>query len=255
MRSGLVGTGAVLAAAFIGAVALADAPPGKPMVINEFGTYTDKAVWMYRNADGTFSLGSNVTGTNETLAMPSPAPPPGGALDGVEIGRHPFNTLGYPMHIALVEKLFAASYQIIIYAANADNPKDLWSYDYGVPVANERPVLETSRPAFTSWGPFHADAVPLSQAPEPDIQAAFDFAKGSMNSITNLPATQKNLGNYGVLFVDDGNTVWVEFGPRFAPSEAPHLGCQTQLGRDMVFGLNKKQANSNGQAGKFLQCF
>ena len=70
-----------------------------------------------------------------------------------------------------------------------------------------------------------------------------------------MPAAQKDLANYGVLFVDDGNTVWVEFGPRFAPDEAPHLGCQTQLGRDMVFGYYKKQTDTQGKSGKFLQCF
>jgi hypothetical protein len=70
-----------------------------------------------------------------------------------------------------------------------------------------------------------------------------------------MPESQKNLGNYGVLFVDDGNTIWVEFGPRFAVNERPHLGCQTQLGRDMVFGFNKKQVDDEGTSGKFLQCF
>jgi hypothetical protein len=40
----------------------------------------------------------------------------------------------------------------------------------------------------------------------------------------------------------------------FGPGEAPHLGCRTQLGRDMVFGYNKK-AQSDRSTGKFLQCF
>ena len=180
LRSASISAGvtAVLTAAFLaGTVALADAPPGKPMVINEFGTYTDKAVWMYRNADGTVSLGTTVTGTNETLVMPSPSPPPDGAVGGVTLGRHSFDTLGYPMHIALVEKLFAASYQINIYASSdIANKMGLWSYDYGDPVTNERPVAGPN-PTFKSWGPFHADAVPLAQAPEPEIAAAFSFAR------------------------------------------------------------------------------
>jgi hypothetical protein len=137
------------------------------------------------------------------------------------------------LHIALVEKLFAASYQTAIYAF--DNGQ-LWSHGYGEPVANERPVAGGSRPAFKVWGPFHADAVPFT-------------------SINNMPESQKVLANYGVLFTDDGNTIWVELGPRFGPDEAPHLGCQTQLGRDIVFGFNEKPSDSQGTSGKFLQCF
>jgi hypothetical protein len=122
------------------------------------------------------------------------------------------------------------------------------------PLRTKRPSPIQAELHLRLGGPFHADAVPLAQAPEPEIQAAFDFAKGALNSIGNLPESQKNLANYGVLFVDEGSTVWVEFGPRFAPDESPHLGCQTQLGREMVFGLNKKQSGQ-GQSGKFLQCF
>lgn len=239
----------------LGAVALADAPPtGKPLVINEFGTYQDQAVWMYRTPDGKYAPGAPVKGTNETLVMPSPAPSPGGAVVGVLLVRHSFDTLGYPMHIALVEKLFAASYQIAI---DADNKGAIWEHKYGTPVVEEspNPLAQGSRAAFKAWGPYHADAVPLAQALEPEIQAAFDFAKSALTSITNMPTAQKDLTNYGVLFVDDGNTIWVELGPRFAPDEAPHLGCQTQLGRDMVFGYNKKQPQGNGTVGKFLQCF
>lgn len=236
----------------LAAVALADAPVGKPLVINESGTYQDKGVWLYRTAAGKYSFGPAAIGTNETLVMPSPSPEPGGAVVGVEIIRHSFDTLGYPMRIALVEKLFAASYQITI---NASNKGDLWKHEYTDPVADETPISGKSRAAFKAWGPFHADAVPLAQAPEPEIQPAFDFAKGALNSIGNLPSAQKNLGNYGLLFIDDGSAVWVEFGPRFGADEAPHLGCQTRLGRDMVFGYDKKQQSRQGKSGKFLQCF
>ncbi len=238
----------------VGAVALADSMAGRPLVINASGTFADKGVWLYRGADGKFGFGPATIGTNELLVMPSPAPPPGGAVAGVEILRHPLDTLGYPLHIALVEKLFAASYQIAISAGNGNNG-ELWKYEYGDPVQNEEPVAGGTAPAVKAWGPFHADSVPLAQAPEPDMAAAFNFAKGALNSIGNMPAPQKNLGNYGVLFVDDGNTVWVELGPRFGANEAPHLGCQTQLGRDMVFGFTKKQTDDKGTAGKFLQCF
>jgi hypothetical protein len=231
-------------------VGLADSPVGKSLVINESGTYHDRATWQYRTADGKYTDGPKIEGTNEMLVMPSPSPPAGGALNAVVMARHRFDTLGYPIHIALVEKLFAASYQTRIYVFDGQ----LWSHDYGEPVTNETPVTHGSGPAFKAWGPFHADAVPLAQAPEPEIQPAFDFAKDALNSIGNLPDPQKSLGNYGVLFVDDGSTVWVEFGPRFGENEAPHLGCQTQIGRDMVFGYNKKQP-SQGKSGKFLQCF
>jgi hypothetical protein len=64
-------------------------------------------VWLYRLADGRYAPGPAVIGTNEMLVMPSPSPPPGCALDAVEVLRHRFDTLGYPLHIALVEKLFA----------------------------------------------------------------------------------------------------------------------------------------------------
>lgn len=240
-----------LALPVVGAVTPSPAPLGKPLVINESGSYPDKAVWLYRTPDGKYGYGPAVTGTNELLVMPSPAPSPGSAVAGVEIIRHPFDTLGYPLHIALVEKLFAASYQVPI---DASDRGDVWEYDYGDPIANEKAISGATRVAFKAWGPFHADAVPLVQAPEPEIQTAFDYAKGSLNSITNLPAAQKNLANYGVLFIDDGSIVWVEFGPRFAADEAPHLGCQTQLGRDMVFGFTKNQSGP-GQSGKYLQCF
>jgi hypothetical protein len=236
----------------IAGIALADTPALKPLVVNASGTYLDKGVWLYRNADGKYVVGQAVGGTNERLIMPSPSPSPGGALAGVEIIRHPLDTLGYPLHIALVEKLFAASFQTMI---EATNDGDLWRYDFGEPVTSEKPITGGSRPSFKDWGPFHADAVPIAQAPEPNIQAAFNFAKTSLNSIGNMPKSQKNLANYGVLFVDDGNTIWVELGPRFGPDEAPHLGCQTQLGRDMVFGYTKRQSDSGAKAGKFLQCF
>jgi hypothetical protein len=237
----------------IGAVALADATTGKPITINAVGPFQDKGVWLYRNTDGKFGFGAATIGTNEMLVMPSPSPPSGGAVAGVEIIRHPFDTLGYPLHIALVEKLFAASYQTTIMASN--NGRELWEYDYGDAVTKEKPFAGGSRPTFKAWGPFPGNAVPFAQAPEQDIQAAFDFAKGVLDSISNMPTSQKSLANYGILFTDDGNTIWVELGPRFAPDETPHLGCQTKLGRDMVFGFNKKQPDDQGFSGKFLQCF
>lgn len=209
---------------------------------------------MYRSADGKYSFGPDTYGTNEMLVMvPTPSPDRGGAVEAVEIARHAFDTFGYPMHIALVEKLFAAAYHVDIYVTALN--RQLWEYRYNDPVPDEKPVTASAtRVAFKAWGPFHADAVPLAQAPEPEIQAAFDYGKGALNSIGNLRDDKRSWPITVCLFIDDGNTVWVEFGPRFAPDEVRHLGCQKRLGRDMVFGYNKKQSGP-GTSGKFLQCF
>jgi|SRR5580698_5263579 hypothetical protein len=246
----------VLAVWIASPLAAVASPPNvfsvKRLMINADGVYHDKAVWLYRTAKGMYTFGTTTDGTNETLVMPSPSPEPGGAVVGVELLRHRFNAVGYPMHISLVEKLFAASNHVAIYAASSG---DSWTYAYGDPVTNETPVGGVnSRSAFKAWGPFHADAVPLSQAPEPEIAVAFNSAKDVLNAIANLPDAQKDMTNYGVLFIDDGQTVWVELGPRFGPTEAPHLGCQTQLGRDLVIGYPKKQS-AEGKSGAFLQCF
>jgi hypothetical protein len=227
-------------------------PPANALRINKDGTYTDKGVWLYGNAPDKYSYGPEVIGTNELLVMPEPSPPTGSAVAGVVVIRHAFDMLGYPMHIALVEKLFAAGYQVPISASQSG---ELWKYSYGDPIAAENLTTGGTRPPFKSFGPYPANAIPMDKAPEPEIQAAFTFAKNAMNQISNLPASQKDLSNYGALFIDDGTTVWVEFGPRFGVNETPHLGCQTQLGRDMVFGYNKTQTNAKGSVGKFLQCF
>ncbi len=65
--------------ASIAAAALADAATGKPLVINEFGTYSDKGVWLYRTAKGLMILVPALTArTNCSLChppRPSPAAP------------------------------------------------------------------------------------------------------------------------------------------------------------------------------------
>jgi hypothetical protein len=76
-----------------------------------------------------------------------------------------------------------------------------------------------------------------------------------MASIENLPQAERDLNHYAVLFVTVNDTVWVEFGPLFGEREVPHLGCQTQLGRDMVFAYDQQQRQQGTTAGKFLQCF
>lgn len=243
---------AALCVAGVGVARADDPNVGKPLVLNALGSFTDVAMWIFRTADGKYTIGTPVKGTNELLVMPSPEPSPGDSVSGVTLSRHKFDTLGYPLHISLLEKLFAAAYQVPIYVGSGGQ---VWIHQNGDPIADEKPMGSGSRPALKYWGPFHADAIPFDKSPEPEIQAAFTFAKGAMKSLGNMPDAQKNLANYGILFVDDGDIVWVEFGPRFGPNEAPHLGCQTQLGRDMVFGYNKKQTDSTRTIGKFVQCF
>jgi hypothetical protein len=179
--------------------------------------------------------------------MPAPSPEPGGQVAAVAIVRHSFDTLGYPMHVSLLEKLFGTSYKISVYASNQG---EMWQYDSGSPASDEKSVTLQQSPRIKIWGPMRADG-PIP----PDLQKAFAFAEESLASIRNLSDAQKQLGNYIVMFVDDGTTTWVEFGPSFAPGETPHLGCQTQLGRDMVFGYDDKQTGGERKTGEFLQCF
>jgi hypothetical protein len=244
--------GAFLAACVLAccvpALGLADATPApNALRINAQGPFSDLGVWIYRGADGKFSYGKGVLGTNERLVMPLPQPSPGGAVSAVTIIRHKFDTLGYPMHVALVEKLFAQAFQGSIFSSR---DVTMWEYDYHDPMTKEKTSdAGAVPPKFAASGPFSATGdIP------PEMQAAFAFAVGAMKSIVNLPDDQKDLKNYGVLFVDDGQTIWVELGPRFGPAETAHLGCQTLLGRDMVFGYDKKQS-AGSQTGKFLQCF
>jgi len=220
--------------------------PGK-LRINAQGTYGALGVWLYKNPDGTYSHGDAIVGTNETLNMPVANLPPGSVLTGLLIKRHPFDTLGYPMHISLVEKAFARAKQLQVLVA--DNGQ-IWTYAYSDPAAKE--TRESGEDAVTiqSLGPIPADgAIPT------EMQGAFSYAKQVLNSIENVPDVQKELRNYSALFVVAGDTIWVELGPAFANGEAPHLGCQTPLGRDMVFGYNTRGLQADHVVGKWLQCF
>ncbi len=245
MRATLCAAAALVALAVgAGAAARADAPA---LTISTTGA-PETGSFMYVTAAGSIVNGPSTTGTNQVLTMPSPSPDAGSTLAGIQIVRHSYDTLGYPLHVALVEKLYAAQYQVPIYATNND---EIWRYDYGAPIAAEQRTKGTSgRPAFKVFGPYHADATLPAE-----VQPAFAYASNALKAIANLPASQKDLANYGVFFVDDGKTMWVEFGPRFGPGETPHLGCQTQVGRDMVFGYDEKAGASGTAPPKFLQCF
>lgn len=228
------------------------APPslaasGGPLRINAQGTFTDLGIWIYQTQDGKFGFSDATVGSNERLVMPTPTLPTGASIAGVMIKRHHSDTMGYPLHVALIEKLYAQSNSIEV---TADNDGELWEYKPGNPAQQETMVSGKGRPPFTSSGPFPADgAIPDG------MRAAYTFAKGAMASIENLPDSQKDLRNYVVLFVVAGDTTWVEFGPRFGSGETPHLGCQTLVGRDMVFGYDTNQSKQNETVGKFLQCF
>lgn len=215
------------------------------ITINAQGTFRDLGVWLYENPNHTFGFGPATAGTNERIDMPPPSPPAGGSVAGIEVIKHPFDTLGYPLHISLVDKLYAAHLHLPI---DVGDNGQLWTWSPGMPAALERSLDNGSTTNVTAFGPIPAaDAIPAQ------YQAAFQFATQALASISNMPAEQKQLANYVVLFIVTNTTVWVEFGPVFGQGETEHLGCQTSLGRDMVFGY---QATSpNGSNGLFLQCF
>lgn len=218
-----------------------------PVRINERGDFPDAAVWMYRLPDGRYVNGPGIKGTNESIVLPSPAPGPGSALAGVTLVRHHFETLGYPMHIGLVEKLFAVASGVPIFVSDAFG---LWEYQNGTPASQERGV----KTSVTSARVEVIGPLPASGPIPAEVTPAFEFAKHLVRSIPNLPANQKDMNAYVAFFVEGDDTIWVELGPRFGPGETPHLGCQTQLGRDMVIGFDRKQT-SPISTGKFLQCF
>jgi hypothetical protein len=222
--------------------------PGAPLRINAQGTFSDIAAWIYKTPQGTFGFTSTpAIGTNELLNVPPLSGVPSGSTPvGVFVKRHAFDPLGYPMHISLVDKLFAHLTQLTI---SMSTNGGLFTYDPKDPAAKEG-VVQGHAAQIRYSGPIPADG-PIP----PDVQAAFSFAKQSLDAITNMPPEQKNLKNYGVLFIQDGNITWVELGPIFAPDERPHLGCQTLLGRDMVFGYDARSSQPMDLAGKWLQCF
>lgn len=164
---------------------------------------------------------------------------------GVELMRHDMDFHGYPLRISLVDKLFSAKEKVTVYAAmNGDRRK----YEPGS-FAGKEDVLAGNAPAdYSVAGP-----LPASGSIPTAFQDAFDYAKGVLSQL-NVPTAQKSLNNYVVMFVETSSTTWIEFGPMWGTAEAPHLGCQTSLGRDMVFGYEKRPSGDK-HGGPFLQCF
>ena len=94
--------------------------------INAQGAVTNLGIWLYRTKDGGYGHGDATVGTNEALIMPAPSPPPDGTVAGVLIKRHPFDNLGYPLHIALVEKSFGEFNKIDVIV---DDNSGIWSHN------------------------------------------------------------------------------------------------------------------------------
>jgi hypothetical protein len=214
--------------------------------INAQGTFTDLAAWIYKTPDGKFKNGPPMKGTNEILIPDPPKPETGGAVVGISHFHHPTDTQGYPLHISLYEKAFANANKVELYSTNESS---LWKYEPGDPVYKEEMVTGSGGPDFKVVGPTDTGTIP------PQYQAAFDFARNAVSALTNLPDPQKDMTHYNVLFAETTDRVWVEFGPVLAQNEIPHLGCQAQFGRDMVFGVLKKSPPNEPQSAAFIQCF
>ena len=219
--------------------------------INVQGVFRDRAGWMYTDAAGARSVSAPYEGTNEFLQLPPPSPPPGGAVVGIEILRHPGDRMGYPIHISMLAKTYARVKGLqVIYLA--DSATSVYRYDVAETVWNEHTVQgeDDHGEVIGTAGPISATAAVPSE-----YETAFDFAKADLDSIVNLPSAQKTLANYDLGFVETQDTIWIEFEPHYGTNEDPHLGCQTQLGRDMVFGFEKTDLAQNKSASRFLQCF
>jgi hypothetical protein len=242
-------SGFFLSVALLAAAAVA---ADSPVRINAQGPFTDVGVWMYQTSDNKFRNGDGVKGTNESLIMPSPAPQYGETLVGITHIHHPRDNMGYPVHLSLIEKAFANIHKIQIFSSGSDNM--LWRYDSGTPFGQEHgeatgPGRNDAPPSYKMTGP-----TPANGPIPPAYADAFAYLKGALGSIENMPAAQKDISNYVVLFAETGDTIWMEIAPNPAPGESVHLGCQMQNGRDMVFGYEKQSANG-GHGGPWLQCF
>ncbi len=231
------------------AASASPAPTAAAPRVNSSATFVDRAGWMYEGPNG-FTMSGPYDGSSESLQLPPPVPPAGGSVVGVEILRHTSGRLEYPVHASLVQKAFAQAKDLkMIYVA--DGPGSIYRYDLGSAICAEHAVRvqAASPPCSAGIGPIPA-AGPIPEA----YRAAFAAAQKAL-AAANLPAAQKKLGNYDVMFVENPAMVWVEFGPHFGATEAPHLGCQTQLGRDMVFGFSKSDLAQNRANATFVQCF
>jgi hypothetical protein len=214
-------------------------------LIDNHPIYTDSAVWIYQGNRG-YGYSAPINGTAERIDVLPPNVTAAQIVEALELFRHPMDFQGYPMRISLVDKLFAIDEKInYIIAPTAEGTRQYYTQK---PAYDEQVLHGPGPGAFTASGPFPANGVIADE-----YKPAFAYAT-KLLSLANLPAGQKDLSHYGVMFIDTPTVTWIEFGPVFAPGETPHLGCQTQLGRDMVFAYEKNPADGK-QGGPFIQCF
>ena len=208
------------------------------------GAFADVAVWFYKTPAGTLRNGPGIKGTDELVSVPPPRPQSGEAPVGITLIRHAIDFANYPLHISLVDKLFATRASIVLYVRTGDETRQ---YDAGAPAVTERIVDGPASTPFLGIPP-----IPAAGAIPNEFKPAFAYAK-SVLSRTDLPDDQRDLRHYTVMFVDAPRTTWIELAPAWAANETPHLGCQTKLGRDMVIGFEKRR--SNVHAAPFIRCF
>ncbi len=205
----------------------------------------DAAAWIYQ---GNYGLGfaNVIQGTRERIDVLPPNIAATQSAVGIELFRRSLDAAGYPMRISLVEKLFAATQKLeYVVLSTSEGARE---YDTRQPAYSETVLHGPAAGAFRASGPVPANGPVIAE-----YQPALSYATRSLAQL-NLPADEKDLSHYVVMFIDTPSTTWIEFGPAFAPGETPHLGCQTQLGRDMVFGYAKDPAAGAG-SGPFIACF
>jgi hypothetical protein len=233
------------------ALALAALVAATPAYPQSFSLYIknpppiDAAAWIYQGNYG-LGLADVIQGTRERIDVLPPNIATTQSAVGIELFRRSLDTAGYPMRISLVEKLFAATQKLeYVVLSTSEGGRE---YDTRQPAYGETVLHGPAAGAFRASGPAPANGPIIAE-----YQPAFAYATRELAQLS-LPADQKDLAHYVVMFIDTPGTTWVEFGPAFAPGETPHLGCQTQLGRDMVFGYVKDPAGA-GVGGPFIACF
>lgn len=202
-------------------------------------------MWIYQGTRG-MGYAPLISGTAERIDVLPPNTTATQEIEGIELFRHPMDFLGYPMRISLVDKLFAFNEKLqYVIAPTQEGTRE---FDTLHPLYAETVLHGPGAGAFTASGPFPANGAIVDE-----YKPAFAYATGVLNAL-DLPSDEKDLSHYAVMFIDTPSITWIEFGPAFAPDEAPHLGCQTKLGRDIVVGY-KKNVDGAAQGGLFIPCF
>ncbi|PZR57505.1 MAG: hypothetical protein DLM50_05905 [Candidatus Meridianibacter frigidus] len=156
------------------------------------------------------------------------------------------DTYGYPLRVSLLDKVFANNFKVDI---NVSNGRDIYKYAPGDLFAKETRISGGGTAKYNAFGPVATDAII-----PPQFKPAYDFVINALKAVGNMPEDQRNIARYHMLFIETDDVIWIELGPLWATDELPHLGCQTKLGRDMVFGYDKN-APKERSGGLFLQCF